>query len=269
MRADGYEVRPFSRGRQVVAAAAAVGRGRNTIHLLVEADVTGVRRALREHRARTGQRLSLTAYVVACLARAVAAHPQVNAFRRGRRLYVLDDVTIGVVVERDADGQRLPEPLTVRAADRMTYAEINAQVQAVDRRTDAPLGALSGAEWIVRRMPSRLYQAAIRAASRNVRIATRYGVVGVTAVGMFGPAPLWLLPLSGATVVVAIGSVVTRAVPVDGGVEAREHLCLTVSVDHDIVDGAPAARLAATLCDLIADGDLLLPALEPRVSGRR
>jgi len=38
---------------------------------------------------------------------------------------------------------------------------------------------------------------------------------------------------------------------VAGRIEIREYLSLTVSVDHDIVDGAPAAQSAKQLRELI------------------
>jgi pyruvate/2-oxoglutarate dehydrogenase complex dihydrolipoamide acyltransferase (E2) component len=41
---------------------------------------------------------------------------------------------------------------------------------------------------------------------------------------------------------------------VDGRIEVREYLNMTVSVDHDIVDGAPAARFVNELRELIESG---------------
>jgi pyruvate/2-oxoglutarate dehydrogenase complex dihydrolipoamide acyltransferase (E2) component len=83
----------------------------------------------------------------------------------------------------------------------------------------------------------------------------RFGVVGVTAVGMFGSGPMWLVPLTSATVTVAVGAIVKRPALVDGGLQEREHLCLTVSFDHDIVDGAPAARFLSRFAELLSCGD--------------
>ena len=40
----------------------------------------------------------------------------------------------------------------------------------------------------------------------------------------------------------------------EGDLEAHEHLCLTLSFDHDIVDGAPAARFAQHLKELLESG---------------
>jgi pyruvate/2-oxoglutarate dehydrogenase complex dihydrolipoamide acyltransferase (E2) component len=43
----------------------------------------------------------------------------------------------------------------------------------------------------------------------------------------------------------------------DGVIAVREYLNLTISFDHDIVDGAPAARFARTLVELIEKATVL------------
>ena len=43
----------------------------------------------------------------------------------------------------------------------------------------------------------------------------------------------------------------------DGAIAVREYLNLTISFDHDIVDGAPAARFAKTLVELIEEATVL------------
>ncbi len=86
----------------------------------------------------------------------------------------------------------------------------------------------------------------------------RYGTVSVTAVGMFGNKALWFVPLGGATVLVTVGSIVERLMLKDGRPEMREHLCLTVSFNHDIVDGAPAARFVKRLSERISSGEALV-----------
>src|SRR6266536_720574 len=45
---------------------------------------------------------------------------------------------------------------------------------------------------------------------------------------------------------------------VDGHIAIREYLSLTVSLDHDIIDGAPAARFVTRLKELIESGFGLL-----------
>ena len=252
----GYSAVPFTMNRRMVAASASVGRERNVIHGVMEVDITEPRRLISEHRARTGERLSLTAYVVACLAGSVAEHPGVNAFRRGRKLILLDDVTISVLVERTIDGEKVPEPFGVRSAQVKTYRQIHDEIRAAQEPKDAALGGLSDIRWL-HLIPAFLLRTFIRTASRSIRMMRRYGTIGVTAVGMFGEGALWFVPLSGATVAVTVGSIVRRPVVVEAVIESREHLCLTVSFNHDIVDGAPAARFLKTFGEALKSGAML------------
>jgi hypothetical protein len=65
-----------------------VARRSPLIHALIEVDVTDPRRAIYAHKVATGEPLSFTAYVIVCLARAIAEHPCVQAYRLGRRRLV-------------------------------------------------------------------------------------------------------------------------------------------------------------------------------------
>lgn len=240
----------------MVAAASAVNRERNTIHLVTEADITEARRLMAEHRRRTGERLSLTAYVVACLARTFGEFPRLNSFRKGRRLIVLDDVTIAVVIEREIGNEALPEPVAVRSAGEKSFRRIHDEIREAQQARPAHLGADAGFGW-TRLIPAPLLRTFIRLASRSIAMQKRYGVVGVTAVGMFAAGPLWLVPLTAATVTVSVGGIETRTAGADGTAEARELLCLTLSFDHDVVDGAPAARFAKRFGEILTSAEVL------------
>jgi len=254
----GYRVVPFTMNRRMVAASASVGRTQNNIQALIEVDITEPRRFIYEHRLRTGERLSLAAFVITCLARAIAEYPNLNSFRKGRYLILLDDVTISVLVEREIAGEMIPEPFGIRAAQTKTYRQIHDEVRAAQQQSEDRLGGLSGTTWL-RFIPGFLLHTFIRVASRNIRMMERFGAVGVTAVGMFGNKneALWLIPLSGGTVAVAVGGIVERPCASDGRIETREHLCLTVTFNHDIVDGAPAARFLKRFSELLMNSGVL------------
>ena len=53
---------------------------------------------------------------------------------------------------------------------------------------------------------------------------------------------------------VTLGGIGEKPGVVAGRIEIREYLSLTVSVDHDIVDGAPATRFARRLRELMETG---------------
>jgi pyruvate/2-oxoglutarate dehydrogenase complex dihydrolipoamide acyltransferase (E2) component len=255
----GYQVLPFTMNRRMVAASASVGREQNNIQAIIEVDISEPRRLIREHRQRTAERLSLTAYVTTCLARAIAEHPNLNAFRKGRNLIVLDDITISVMVEREIDGETVPEPFGIRATQTKTYRQIHDAIRAAQAHHGDGLGGLSGMTWL-RFIPDFLFCTFIRLASQNIRMMERYGTVSITAFGMFGNKnqAAWGLPLvGGATVSVAVGGIVERPCVKDGRLKTCEHLCLTVTFNHDIVDGAPAARFLKRFSELLKNGELL------------
>jgi pyruvate/2-oxoglutarate dehydrogenase complex dihydrolipoamide acyltransferase (E2) component len=93
---------------------------------------------------------------------------------------------------------------------------------------------------------------------RSVRIRQRIGTVGVTAVGMFaGGGGFGITQLTLMSLQVVVGGVSPRPRAVDGDVQVRDVLDLTVTIDHNVVDGAPAARFGADLRQLIEQASVL------------
>jgi pyruvate/2-oxoglutarate dehydrogenase complex dihydrolipoamide acyltransferase (E2) component len=254
---------PFPRARRLMADYLAVARGKNLVHALVEVDVTAARRMIREHRAATGEALSFTAFVIACLGKAVGEDCSVQAYRQGRRrLVIFGDVDVCVLVEHDFRGRRLATPHVIRSANRRSYLDIHRELRAEQaagslREMDAGgrLPAFVGRWfWRVLGMRPRLWK----------RLA---GTVSVTSVGMFGAGAGWGIPISLYTLMLTVGGIATRpAFAADGSVEPREYLSLTVSVDHDVVDGAPAARFIQRLKELLESGSGLAAATAAAVS---
>jgi pyruvate/2-oxoglutarate dehydrogenase complex dihydrolipoamide acyltransferase (E2) component len=56
------------------------------------------------------------------------------------------------------------------------------------------------------------------------------------------------------TLGLTIGGMAEKPGVVEGRVEIREYLCVTVSVDHDIIDGAPEVRFIRRLKELVESG---------------
>lgn len=257
---SGYKTIPFSMNRHVMAAALDIARQQNNIQAIIEVDISEPRSIIHKHHQKTGEKLSLTAYVVTCLAKTIVKHPQMNAFRKGKKLILLDNVTISVLVEREINGEMIPENLGVQFAQNKSLREINAEIRQAQKQIGDELGGLSKTTWI-RFIPPFLLRTFVRLASQNISMMDRFGAVGVTAVGMFAKKneALWMLPLvGGATVAVAVGGIVERPCLIDEILEAREHLCLTVTFNHEIVDGAPAARFLNSFSTTLSSGELLL-----------
>jgi pyruvate/2-oxoglutarate dehydrogenase complex dihydrolipoamide acyltransferase (E2) component len=253
---NGYKSVPLSIYRKAIIASASVTRKKNTIHCISEVDITQPRHLIKEHFEKTGEKLSITAYIVTCLARVIKQYPQFNSFIKGSSLIMLDDVTISVLIERDMSGEKTPEPLGIRHAQEKSLREIHNEIREAKRQQDHKLGSLSGITWL-RFIPDFLLMTFIRIADKNLYMAQVYGKVAVTAIGMFSKEALWFIPHGSATVLLTVGSISQKVVEIDGNFVSREHLCLTASFDHNIVDGAPASRFMNQLMEAIKSGKLL------------
>jgi pyruvate/2-oxoglutarate dehydrogenase complex dihydrolipoamide acyltransferase (E2) component len=241
---------------------------KHSIYALLEVDVTGARQAIREHRAQTGEALSFTGFLTYCLARAVDADKSVQARPKGRKhLVIFDDVAVFLPVERDTGGTRAAIPHVIRRANHKSVLDIHREIRAV-QTAPVPSGAgmppafraMMSAPWPLPRLAVRL----IRAASRRdpARAVAAAGTVGVTAVGMAGRGGGWGLAPAGQSLLLIVGGIARKPAVVGDRVEPRSLLDLTVAFDHDVVDGAPAARFVHRLVDLIESG-AGLPASAP------
>lgn len=224
-----------------------------TIHGLLEFDVTEPRRRIAGHRLPSGESISFTAFIVACVAAAVAAHPAIHAMRRGAgRIEIFDDVDVAVLVEREMDGRRQPIVPVIRAANRLGVMEIH---DAIRHYQHAPVAEAWNGFAVFSRIPLPVFQLIWPVfwwlVRRSPRLTRRYrGTIDVTAVGMFGAGSGWAIPVASRTSV-AVGGIGVRPVFVDGVVVPHEMLSVTLSFDHELVDGAVAARFANHLRQLV------------------
>jgi 2-oxoacid dehydrogenases acyltransferase (catalytic domain) len=242
----GYVVRPVPRSRQVVLDLLTGAARRSQVHGLVEFDVGQASSQLAE----SEQLVSWTGFVIATLARAVALHPEVNARRAGNRVLYFDRVDVGATVERHLDGGVVLGAVTIRDADRKSCAAISEELRRAKQAQD-PAPTRNGLAARTARLPGPIRRSALRLAGTRPRVAARFGpAVAVTSLGMFARGGGWAIPLAPLTVLATVGGVVDRPVVREGRIVVRPMLPLTLSFDHGVVDGAPAARFVETLREL-------------------
>lgn len=75
--------------------------------------------------------------------------------------------------------------------------------------------------------------------------------MSVSAVGMFGSGGGWGITPTNYPLQLTVGGISRKPRFVDGEVEPRECLHVTATFDHDVVDGAPAARFLERLRELV------------------
>jgi pyruvate/2-oxoglutarate dehydrogenase complex dihydrolipoamide acyltransferase (E2) component len=250
------EVRPFPSSRRLVTGAERAGRRMAPVHGLVDLDVTDARRLL----AAADPPLSFTAFVVACVARAATAHPEVHAYRDWRgRLVLHHYADVATLVEIETPQGLFALPHVLRDADVRSVAELSAELRAVK----ATPGASGSGRVLARfgtsatRVPGAV-TALYAVVGRTARARRLSGTVAVTAVGMFaGGGGFGLAPPTLMSLQVVVGGVSQRPRVVDGRVEVRDVLDLTITIDHNVVDGAPATRFGADLRRRVESAEVL------------
>lgn len=244
--------------RQAVDWNEIMSRG-HTIHGLVEFDVTEARRAVHAARRSSGRPLSFTALMVASFARAVAVDPTVQAYRKGGgRLVVFEDVDVAVLVEHELEGSGVPVPHIIREANRKSPAAIDREIAAA-RAEKRPYERAMRWMPLWFRLPGFMRRFVIRRLLADPRRRRRLtGTAAVTAVSMFGRDAGWGLPFISHSIVLTVGGIGRRpSVDPGGRIEQREMVCLTLSVDHDVVDGAPLARFISRFSGMVESAALL------------
>jgi pyruvate/2-oxoglutarate dehydrogenase complex dihydrolipoamide acyltransferase (E2) component len=256
-----YHVVDLAPGRRIWLNTLELSWTPHAIYGLLEVDVTVARRFIAEHKERTGESLSFTGFLTFCLARAVEEHKEVQACLKGRRqLVMFDDVNVGLMVEHEAGGKGALMGHVIQGANHKTYREIHEEIRSVQ---SAPVPPSRGmAPWFRSAMLlpwplSRVIMALLRLNRRRdpTIITPMSGTVAVTSVGLFGGGHSgWGLTPTPQSLGLVVGGIAWKPAVVEGRIEPREILNLTVMFDHDVVDGAPAARFTRRLVELIESG---------------
>jgi pyruvate dehydrogenase E2 component (dihydrolipoamide acetyltransferase) len=189
--------------------------------LTMDADMTAVV-ADRARRKQEGVTIGFTDYVVAAAARALLQHPNVNSQITADGIAVLPDIHVGLAVALD-DGLMVP---VVRHTDRLGLAALSAETT---RLADAARGGSLKLDEL------------------------EGGTFSVSALGMFGVdvfTPVINPPNAG---ILGVGRLRDDVTIVDGQVGTTKRLTLSLTWDHRILDGAPAAAFCKTIADLLAD----------------
>lgn len=251
-----YEIQ-YPSSRRLTMDLGKIGLGKHHVKALLEVDITEARRKIKHNR-QAGRKTSVTAWLIKVIADCVALHPPVSGINRprGNKVVVFNDVDISIVVEKNVNGARVPLPYVIRGADQKTLDHIHDEIeaaksQAVEDEGNYVLGEKQSTMGmrLFTNLPQWLRLVLMRALFLNnpQRSKNTMGTVMITTVGMVGHTTGWIIPFSMHPLCLAIGSLNEQPSIYKGEIQKREILHLTVLIDHDVIDGMPAARFVDDL----------------------
>jgi pyruvate/2-oxoglutarate dehydrogenase complex dihydrolipoamide acyltransferase (E2) component len=264
---------PLPVSRRVAVDALQIATKRHIVDGFLEADVTEPRRILKGTTGSDSRPLSFTAYVIACYAKALHTHPIMQAYRVfPNRLLVFHDVDVSTLVEH-ADAQGIPAPHVIRGADSRSVRDISEELRAIKAGTH-PLGWIEKVLPLASRVPRFLRVLAFSLQRLNPNwMKLIDGTAQLSSFGAFGKGTRWGIGLLYMhSVGLWVGGMIEKPIAYQGVIALRHVLHLTLSFNHDAIDGGPAGRFAGDFIELLESGSLLegetAPLIIPEPIGR-
>jgi pyruvate dehydrogenase E2 component (dihydrolipoamide acetyltransferase) len=212
---------PLSGLRAIIAERMSVSwRERPHVTLTTEADATNLVAARQQAGVELGHKIAYDALLVALVARALGEHPHVNVRLGDGGIEQLSQINVGVAVDTER-GLLVP---VVPDAGAKNLLDIH---QALAERVERALAGHS--------LPDDLSG----------------GTFTLTNLGMFEIDTFTPIINPPESAILGVGRIVAKPVVVDGQIVARQMMALSLSFDHRLIDGAPAARFLQRVKQLV------------------
>lgn len=171
--------------------------------------------------------VSYTDIIVKALGAALRQHPLMSSTWTDQGILMREQVNVGVAVALD-DGLIVP---VIRGADSLSLIAIHARM---------------------RELTARAREGTLQAEDREGAGFT------VSNLGMYGVDRFTAIIDQPQTGILAVGRIVRKPVVVGEEIAIRPQMMITLSYDHRVVDGAPAARFLQTVRQLLESPCLMM-----------
>jgi pyruvate/2-oxoglutarate dehydrogenase complex dihydrolipoamide acyltransferase (E2) component len=253
----------FSVTRQILSIYNELIAQQPYVRGLVEVDVTEAKKIIKDYYEKTSKKISFTGWIIKCISEAIMEYPMVHAYRIKKRKIVIPDVVrFGIMVEKQtAEGQKVPFMAVLENTHEKRVIEISDEIRGIQNEIIEEKEQMMGGQGLVRKLqlllfmilPDFISRPIIKRITLNKKFVTEFsGTVGVTALGMFGKnVSGWALHFPTRTIDFALGGIKEKPGYIGNKIEKRDILNLTYNIDHNIIDGANAARFGARALELI------------------
>lgn len=159
---------------------------------------------------------SYTEILVKAVAEALKKHPMINSTLEEDKIKVFEDINIGIAV---ATEKGLVVPV-VRNADKKSLPEIASEIK----------------ELVEKAREGKLTKEDVSG-----------GTFTITNLGMFGVDVFTPIINPSETAILGVGRIIEKPVVVGGEIKIKPMMTLSLSYDHRVIDGAPAAQFLKTI----------------------
>ena len=257
-----YNVKAFPASRIATIDIGVASKMKHHIKGIIELDVTEARKMIAEKK-KQNHNISFNSWLIKCISKTVEEFKDIHGIRKGNRKIILfDDIDISIMIERKIQGVKVPLPYVIRKTNEKSISQINDEIkvgknQSINNEGNYVLGEKKN-EYLMKiyySMPGFIRKIVWKRIIQNPFFTKEnMGTVMITSVGMIGKINGWVIPESVHPLSFAVGSIIKKPGVVNDNIEIREYIHISVSVDHDVIDGAPAVRAIAKLTKLVENG---------------
>lgn len=219
---------PLTGLRGIIAERLTTGwRERPQVTLVTEVEATRLLEIRQQIQTGTDKKVSFNAIFVFIVAHALQEHPRVNVRLTEVGLEQLREINIGVAVDTER-GLTVP---VLHAVSGRKITDIDQQLNDLVART------LQG-----QALPEELTD----------------GTFTITNLGGYGTDAFTPIINPPEAMILGIGRIKPMPVAIDRNIGVRDMVTLSLSFDHRLIDGAPAAQFLQTIAGLVQNPDLIL-----------
>ncbi|MDC7234308.1 MAG: 2-oxo acid dehydrogenase subunit E2 [Spirochaetales bacterium] len=249
-----YQTKNIPLSRLATFDVGVIGNKKHHVTGLIEIDITEGRKEIRS-RIRNGENLSLNAWILKCFADAIAENPQVQGMLYGKkRIVSFEDVDLSIMIERSYKEELVPLVAVIKKVNCKSIEQIHNEIEVLKKKEiqtekDFVLSDTNYAgQWLYYRLPAFLRVKIMEKIMQNpFKRKDMMGTALVTNVGGLSSMSGWIIPKSIHNLSFGIGSINKKPKVIGNEIQIRDIMHLTVLLDHNVLDGAPAARFTASL----------------------
>jgi pyruvate/2-oxoglutarate dehydrogenase complex dihydrolipoamide acyltransferase (E2) component len=237
-----------------------IGLLQHHISALLEFDVTEGRKKLRVLK-RNGDKVSFTGWILKSIGKTLEKHPEAAAYLVNKcKLITFNDINISIIVEKNIGDKKVPIPLVIAKTNEKSISDItmeieNAKNQALSEKDIVLSKQSKSYERLYYKLPAFLRSMVWIYLLKHPGTAfKKMGNVLVTSLGTMGKINGWFIQKSVHPISFGLGSVIEKAIVINGEIKIREILNVTILINHDVIDGAAMARFIKDLTKNIEEG---------------
>lgn len=247
MKSEDVIIRKVDPLRRLIHDVSWLGKQKHHIHINAEVDITESRKSIKK----LSQPVSLLSYFIYCFAQAMKKHPELNSCIVGRKQFIFNSIDLSLIIERKVGDKLLPMNYIIRDAGSRNIFELDKEIKDAkstaigEKMLDKKIQFFSKLPWFLRKLIWKFI-------FRKPNLMKEFlGTTGMTSAYNYSKGMFWGIPISPLTSTLSIGSVYYKTIMKNGVPEEATKLCVTLCVDHDVIDGGEAGRYMLTFSDYI------------------